>query len=164
MRKALIILAAGLALAVGGYAGFCFFSCASNRELLRGPAPELAWLKKEFNLSDGEYARIMELHAAYLPGCQERCRRIAAKDTELKKLLAQTNVLTPEIERTLNEAAQLKVECQIAMLKHFAAVSETMPPEQGKRYLAWVQEKTFLSDHGMKSTSEAVRPSHDHHE
>ena len=164
MRKSLFILAAGLVLAVAGYTGFCVFSCASNRELLRGQAPELAWLKKEFNLGDADYSRIMDLHTAYLPGCQERCRRIAAKDAEIKRLLAQTNGLSPEIERALTEAAQLKVECQIAMLKHFCAVSQTMPPEQGKRYFAWVQEKTFLSDHGMKSTSESVRPGHDHHE
>src|ERR1043166_5804895 len=164
MRKSLIILAAGLLVAVAGYASFCFFSSACTREMLRGQAPELAWLKKEFNLSDTEYGRTTDLHDAYLPGCQERCRHIAAKDAEIKRLLAQSNGLTPEIEKALTEAAQLKVECQVAMLKHFCAVSQTMPPEQGKRYLAWVQEKTFLSDHGMKSTSESVRPSHDHHE
>ena len=164
MKKSLIILAAGLLLAMAGYTGLCVFSCASNRQLLRGQAPELAWLKKEFNLSDAEYGRIMDLHGAYLPGCRERCHRIAAKDAELKRLLAETNDLTPEIERAFSEAAQLKVECQIAMLKHFCAVSQTMPPEQGKRYLAWVQEKTFLSDHGMKSTSESVRPGHDPHD
>jgi hypothetical protein len=32
------------------------------------------------------------------------------------------------------------------MLQHFYDVSRTMPPEQGKRYLAWVQQQTVASD------------------
>jgi hypothetical protein len=32
------------------------------------------------------------------------------------------------------------------MLQHFYEVSRTMPPEQGRRYLAWVQERTILAD------------------
>jgi hypothetical protein len=63
--------------------------------------------------------------------------------------LDQTNALTPEIEKTLSEAAELRLECQRAMLKHFIEVSKTMPPSQGKRYLVWVEEKTFLPDYGM---------------
>src|SRR5206468_5390072 len=110
--------------------------------------PELMWLKKEFNLSEAEFTRISALHAAYRPQCAERCRRIAAKNAELKSLLNQTNALTRDVESKLSEAAALRLECQKAMLKHFIEVSQTMPPEQGKRYLAWVEERTFLPDSG----------------
>ena len=65
---------------------------------------------------------------------------------ELKRLLANTNAVTPEIQKTLAEAAQLRADCQKEMLQHFYDVSRTMPPEQGKRYLAWVQRSTVLSD------------------
>jgi hypothetical protein len=68
----------------------------------------------------------------------------------LKALLAQTNSLTPGIEKTLAEASQLRLECQKAMLRHFMEVSQTMPPPQGRRYLAWVEERTFLPDYGMR--------------
>jgi hypothetical protein len=78
------------------------------------------------------------------------CRRIDAKNAELKDLLAKTNTLTPDIEKKLTEAAELRLECQKAMLKHFLEVSQTMPPEEGKRYLAWVQERTFLPDYAMQ--------------
>jgi len=161
MKKAIAMLMLGLLAAVAGYGAFYLFGTASTRELLHEERPELAWLKKEFNLSDAEYARISELHAAYLPACRERCNRIAAKDAELRDLL-KTNTFTPAIERTLGEAAQLRAECQAAMLKHFYAVSQTMPPAQGQRYLTWVQGKTFLSDHGMHQTESA--PAHDHHQ
>jgi len=77
------------------------------------------------------------------------CRRIDAKNGELKTLLSNTNTLTPEIETKLSETAQLRAQCQRSMLKHFFEVSRTMPPEQGRRYLEWVQEKTFMPRYGM---------------
>ena len=104
----------------------------------------MAWLKEEFHLSDAEFARVCQMHDGYLAGCAERCRSIDEKNAHLRHLLAATNTITPDIERTLGEAAQLRAECQKQMLQHFYDVSRTMPPEQGKRYLAWVQERTVL--------------------
>jgi hypothetical protein len=37
------------------------------------------------------------------------------------------------------------------MLKHFQEVSRAMPPEQGRRYLAWVQEQTVLRGQAMEN-------------
>ncbi len=146
MKRSWFILVAGLVVALAAYFTFYFLSIANYQSLERGPEPELAWLKREFLLGDTEFARICQMHQAYLSGCMERCRRIDLKNEELKRLLAAANGMTPEIEKTLAEAAQLRAECQKKMLEHFYAVSRTMPPEQGKRYLAWVQEKTILSD------------------
>ena len=42
------------------------------------------------------------------------------------------------------------------MLKHFFEVSRTMPPEQGRRYLTWVQEQTCLREQTMNH-DEAMR-------
>ncbi len=146
MKRSWFILVAGLVVALAAYFTFYFLSIANYQSLERSPEPELAWLKREFHLGDTEFARICQMHQAYLSGCMERCRRIDLKNEELKRLLAAANGMTPEIEKTLAEAAQLRAECQKKMLEHFYAVSRTMPPEQGKRYLAWVQEKTILSD------------------
>ena len=92
MKKAIVMLVLGLLAAVAGYCAFYLFGTASTRQLLHKERPELAWLKKEFHLSDAEYARISELHAAYLPACRERCNRIAAKDAELRDLLKLTRL------------------------------------------------------------------------
>jgi hypothetical protein len=51
------------------------------------------------------------------------------------------------------------------MLKHFFEVSRTMPPEQGKRYLAWVRENTCLRgeqamDHGTDDHAVTTIPAH----
>jgi hypothetical protein len=77
------------------------------------------------------------------------CRQVEAQNQRLRALLAATNQMTAEIESAVAESARLRGVCQRNMLRHFYEVSRTMPPEQGRRYLAWVQERTFLSNAGM---------------
>ena len=149
LRRAARILVIGLVLAFLAYFGGYYAGTAKHRAMLQSDTPELAWLKEEFNLGDAEFKRIAELHNAYKPGCMDRCRRIEQKNEELKELLAQATSVTPEIERKLTEAAALRVECQKAMLNHFMAVSKAMPPAQGKRYLAWIEQQTVMPEHGM---------------
>lgn len=149
MKRGLIILVFGLVAAAAAY-GCIYFACtAPTRSLQQSKRPELAWLKDEFNLSDTEFKRVSELHSAYLPQCQEMCRKIDAQNVELQKLLADATNVSPEIESALTEASRLRADCQTMMLRHFIQVSQMMPPEQGRRYLAWVKEKAFLPNYGM---------------
>ncbi len=159
MKRAKPILWAGLLGALIAYFGGYFAGTSKHRALLRSEAPELAWLKQEFNLRDAEFQRIARLHDAYLPACAERCARIDAKNAELKALLHQTGAITPEVKQKLAEAAALRLECQTAMLSHFLDVSKAMPPEQGKRYLSWIEERTFVPEHRMAG-GHSHSPSH----
>jgi len=165
MKHPWLILIAGLLLAVGAYVGSYQAGMAHCHQLAQDQAPELAWLREEFHLTSAEFTRIRELHEAYLAGCAERCEKIDEKNAHLKHLLAATNVITPEIELTLQEAAQLRADCQKKMLEQFYAVSQTMPPEQGARYLKWVQDRTVLANAhaGMAAMPETSAHSHQHH-
>jgi len=149
MKRGLLILVFGLIAAAAAY-GCIYFACTSSaRNMERSEKPELAWLKDEFNLSDAEFKHVSELHSAYLPQCQEMCKMIDAQNVELQKLLVGATNVTPEIESALAQASRLRAECQTMMLRHFMQVSQTMPPEQGRRYLAWVKEKAFQPNYGM---------------
>ena len=106
-------------------------------------------MKKEFNLSAAEFARVSELHEAYLPRCKERCRHIAELNDRLLQLVTSGTEMTPEIEKLLTERGKMRSDCQAEMLKHFFAVSRTMPPDQGKRYLVWVRNQTCLAEQVM---------------
>jgi hypothetical protein len=159
MKRNIIGLFLGLFLVAAAYCGFYRLAASANGDLARSKTPELAWLKREFKLSDADLARITELHEAYRPHCVEMCRRIDASNTELRELLNKTNTLTPEIEMKLAETAELRGACQKAMLRHFMEVSRTMPPQQGKRYLAWVEERTFLADYGMMQSNQTTKQS-----
>jgi hypothetical protein len=160
MKRSGLILVVGVVVALAAYSGLYFAGTARVRNLERNDTPELAWLKAEFHLDDAEYGRICQMHESYLTGCAERCRRIDEKNARLRELLSATNAITPEIEQTLREAAQLRAECQKQMLEEFYAVSRTMPPEQGKRYLAWVQGRTILAGSHSQMHPETVTHNH----
>ena len=149
MRRGILILVLGVVGAAIACRCFYLMGTATPRALMRSAQPELAWLKHEFSLSDAEFTRIAQLHAGYLPQCKERCRRIDEFNTQLSSTLATATQVTPELEKMLSERAQMRANCQAEMLKHFFEVSRTMPPEQGKRYLAWVRENTCLREPAM---------------
>lgn len=149
MKKGLLILILGFAAAAAAY-GCVYFVCMSSaRALQQSEKPELAWLREEFNLSDADLERVSDLHAAYLPKCREMCQEIDAQNIRVQTLLSGATNMTPEVTAALSESARLRSECQAMMLRHFFQVSQTMPPEQGRRYLSWVKEKAFLPDYGM---------------
>ena len=149
MKKGLLILVFGLVAAAAAYGCIYFVCMSSARSLQTSDTPELAWLKDEFKLTEAEFKRVSELHAAYLPQCRDMCIQIDAQNTQLNKLLATVTNVTPEVERELAVASRLRSECQTMMLRHFFQVSQTMPPEQGRRYLGWVKEKAFLPNYDM---------------
>ena len=143
MRRPVLILCGALAVAAAVFV-LCYFAMARARV----PAPtdakdDLAWLRDEFKPSDAEMARIRQLHEGYLPKCDEMCARIAAKNRELREVLAASTNFTPVIDQKLAEAAALRAECQGHMLRHFYEVSHAMPPEQGLRYLEEMKRTTL---------------------
>jgi len=154
MRRGILILVLGLVGAALTYGCFYLMGTATPRALRRTAQPELAWLKQEFNLNDAEFKRVAGLHAGYLPQCMERCRRIDQLNNALSGALARTSEFTPELEKLLGERAQMRAICEGEMLKHFMEVSRNMPPEQGKRYLAWVWASTCLHEQTMGDSSE----------
>jgi hypothetical protein len=151
MKKGGLILLLGLLLGTAAFSGFYYLGTASCRNMMQEPQPELAWLKKEFNLSDADLARVTAMHEAYLPQCAERCQVIEEQNAKLRELLTKNPSVTPEVESLLTERAKTRALCEAEMLKHFQEVSRAMPSEQGRRYLAWVQEQTVLRAQAMES-------------
>ena len=164
MRRSLLILLAML-LAGAAIAGASFLLaqqvCAHQ---LAGGGDDLAWLRREFRLSNAEMQRIRQLHEGYLPKCHESCARIAAKKLELQAALDRAQGMTPEAQQKLAEVAALRAECQANMLGHFYEVSQAMPPEQGRRYLAEMQRLTLGFHEQIENTmSPDTSAHHGHH-
>ena len=160
MNRSLVILLGALALGVALFSGSFF---ASQRAcLMTRSADDLSWLRDEFHLSDAEMARIQKLHEGYLPKCAEMCAKIAAKKSELETALNGTTNVSPVAQQKLAELAALRAQCQAQMLQHFAEVSQTMPPEQGRRYLAEMQHLT-LGFHEQTEQTMSGSTGHEHH-
>ena len=63
----------------------------------------------------------------------------------------------------LSAIAALRAQCQAQMLRHFVAVSEAMPPEQGRRYLAEIKRLTLGSHEQVEQSMNTGTPGHEHH-
>jgi hypothetical protein len=151
-----------LALGAAIFAGSYFVAQRASVICCAKPADDLSWLRTEFHLDDAEMARIRELHEGYLPKCAEMCAKIAAKNAELESVLGNGTNLTAEAQTKLNELAALRAQCQAQMLQHFVTVSQSMPPEQGRRYLAEMQQLT-LGTNGLMEQSMSGASGHEHH-
>ena len=127
-------------------------------------ADDLAWLRQEFRLTDVEMGRVRELHEGYMPKCAEMCKQIAAKKQELESVLVGATNVTMTAEQKLSELGALRAQCQTQMLRHFAEVSQAMPPEQGRRYLAEMQRLTLgFHEQIEQSMSKSADHEHGHH-
>jgi hypothetical protein len=167
MKRALLILIASALLGAASYSVSYLRRTAAARAIEREAIPELAWLQKEFGLEAQEFTRIRQLHEGYLPQCAKMCAMIAEANRQLEALVLATNHVTPAISDKLSEIGRLRQECQSQMLAHFYAVSQAMPPAQGRRYLARMQQLTSLSnmrDHTLSSHASPSQPApHGHH-
>jgi len=160
MNRSLVILLSALVLGVALFAGAFF---AGQRAcLMTRSADDLSWLRDEFHLGDAEMARIQKLHEGYLPKCAEMCAKIAAKKSELETALGSSTNVSPVAQQKLAELAALRAQCQAQMLQHFNEVSQTMPPEQGRRYLAEMQRLT-LGFHEQTEQTMSGSAGHEHH-
>jgi hypothetical protein len=130
---------------------------------MAGSGDDLTWLQKEFRLTDAEMARIRPLHNGYIPKCHEMCERIAAKQRELHEVLNQTPGSNEAIQ-IKGEVAALRAQCQAQMLAHFREVSQAMPAEQGRRYLAEMHRLTLGSHEQIeKSMAPGNQSAHGNH-
>src|SRR5438128_1954226 len=123
MKRALLIVALAVALAVGGY--FTYFHCAtaSTQAMLSGPEGGMEWLRREYHLSDAQFANIRQMHREYAPKCGAMCSRIAKANERLEQLIAENKTYTPEVEAAMNECLTVQLECRRALLQHVYAVS-----------------------------------------
>ena len=156
----LLALVAGAAVFVASYL-VAQRVCAKHAS---NAADDLAWLRQEFHLNEAELAQVRSLHDGYLPKCAEMCRQIAAKKRELESALKGATNLSRDAEQKLTELAALRVKCQTQMLRHFVDVSQAMPPEQGRRYLAEMQRLTLgFHEQIEQSMSPSADHEHGHH-
>lgn len=165
MKIGIWVLLAGVLLGAAGFTGVYYLGTSSCRELMSADQPELAWLRKEFKLSETEFARMSDLHAAYLPRCAARCSQIEQQNRKLEQLFGASPPAMAEIRNALLERARMRANCEAEMMEHFIQVSQQMPAEQGKRYLAWIGKQTFLRGQAMEDrhrTNPARHSGHNH--
>lgn len=159
MKRSLLILIIAVLAASALFAGAYLMSRRVCEACATSSTDNLEWLRQEFHLNDAEMARMRQLHDGYLPQCGAMCEKIAAKKEELDAALAGATNITPVAKQKLTELAALRAECQAQMLQHFVEVSQAMPSEQGKRYLAEMERLTVGAH---EQTEQSMSDHHGH--
>lgn len=135
MKKPLLIF---LSILVAGAAAFClmrFQKSAARQGVLLDHMPELTWVRSELKLTDEQFAKVTELHAAYRPKCVEMCRRIAEAHEKLDRLAAQDHAISGELRTAIREHASIHAECQETMLEHLYQTAAQLDSGQAAKYL-----------------------------
>jgi uncharacterized membrane protein len=142
MNRPLVILLGVLMLGAAIFAG-SYVTARRTCATVMSSTDDLSWLRTEFHLSDADMARVRQLHEGYLPQCMKMCAMLAAKKAEVADALANGTNVTAAVRQKLTELGELRAQCQAQMLQHFINVSQAMPPEQGRRYLAEMERLTL---------------------
>jgi len=161
MNRSLVILLGVLALGAAIFVGSYFVSQRTCVATMTGSADDLSWLRDEFHLNDADMARVRQLHEGYMPQCAKMCALIAAKSAEVQTALGSGTNVTAEAQQKLTELGELRAQCQAQMLRHFIAVSQAMPPDEGRRYLAEMKKLT-LGSHEEIEQSMSDHAGHEH--
>lgn len=159
MNRSLIVVFGALAIGAAVFAASYFGS--QRAYVMACPTDNLSWLREEFHLNDAEMARIRQLHEGYLPQCARMCALITAKNAEVQAALANGTNVTTQAQTGLTELAELRAQCQAHMLRHFIAVSQTMPPAEGRRYLAEMEKITLGSHAEVEQSMSTMSAGHE---
>lgn len=148
MKKGLFILAAAIVAGV-----LAFFLSRSQPVAHTDPAlidslPELAWLRSDLKLTDGQFSKIEQLHRDYRPVCAEMCRRIAASEASVAQLASVRSGMSDDLAKAIEEHGRVIAECKRSMLEHLYQTASLMDERQAGRYLKVTLPLALGSAHG----------------
>ena|ERR1700737_1337443 len=154
----LFALIGALAAGVIAFEWCNFFATRDLREMAAAPNGGLEWLRREFHLSDAQFAKIATLQSAYTPVCDEMCRRIMEANSKLDRLVSENHEVTPDLAAAIREAGLVQEECRQQMLAQIYQVSAQMNPVDAQNYLRLMKSRVIqpalTSDTAVRATTE----------
>lgn len=164
MRRSVVIVCSVILASVALFAGAFILGSQLSCHHLSGSPDDLNWLRVEFSLSNVELEEIRKLHEGYLPVCEKYCAEIEEAKWELQLLIQQNPDDAEVVAAKLQNIADIRAQCQAAMLAHFEAVSHEMPHVQGERYLAEMWRLTLDFHEQIENSMTGNRgQEHGHH-
>ena len=129
-----------LAVAATAFGLTCYLSSRKTED-------QWTWLRREFRLTDAQYARILALHEAYQPICAVHCTRIRALQERMAELERSGAKASPAYVAAEQEWREVTRECNQATLLHLERVAGEMDPAAGRRYLDLMVPRIARRDH-----------------
>lgn len=153
MKRLPVFLVLILLAGVGAWAVSYGVGLRKVQPLVQADQSEMEWLRREYHLSESQFAAVKKLHQDYEPVCARLCERIMESQGKLSKLIESNRSVTPEVETAMRECAKVKEDCQQAMLGHIYRVSAAMNEDDGRRYMAMMEERVVRPGTGLPQNS-----------
>ena len=135
MKKGLLIVLLALTVGVAAFFITRSYTQTGRSGVLLDSMPELAWLRRDLDLDDAEFAAASELHAAYRPVCVEMCAHISEAHAKLERLAKSSHGMNPELAEAIREHARVHAECQQRMIEHLYRTAALFDEKQADEYL-----------------------------
>lgn len=143
MKRGYLFLAGTLALATVLYLVVYFCGISSVHTMSRSQEGELEWLRREFQIDDAGFSKVLALHRAHVGKCTDHCLAMDQSKSELLHLAQSSQTVTPEMELALRKASEVREQCRLSTLQYIYDVSQCMRPDQGRRYREMMTARLF---------------------
>jgi hypothetical protein len=141
MKRSALVLVAGIAVGAATYALLMRLQPQYDPGSLDG---QLAWMKSELHLSDGQFARIRELHEASGPRLRALASQVAVMQQELiafeRTRRASDKVDFVEFARFVEARRDINRECLESTRELVRAAASAMTPGQRAHYFGIVAQ------------------------
>ena len=139
MRRGALVLLLGLAVGIATHIVYFRLHQPTDPDSLDG---QLAWMKRELNLSDEQFARISELHQASGPRLRSLAGQVAQMQAEFAAFentrRATDRVDFIEFARFVEARRRISRECLDSTRQLVMAAASAMTPRQREQYLGIV--------------------------
>lgn len=143
MNRSLVIVLGAFALCFVLFIASFAISQRLCRACAAEPPGDLHWLQSQYQLNNDEMARIQKLHNGYLVQCDAMCRMITTKQQAVEAALNNATNINPIAQQKLDDLAACRIHCQSQMLQYFINISQVMPADQGRQYLADMEKNAL---------------------
>jgi hypothetical protein len=161
-----VFIALGLLVAIALIAGLLGYRAGCDPALHEAArqGDAMTWLKREFHLTDQQYAAIEKLHREYTGSCDEHCRMIQEAMKMRDALRAAQPVDAAAVTAADQRVRELSTRCETLLLHHLEQVAALMSPEDGRRYLETMRPLVAKFNHSGAPDLDltAMDPRHGH--
>ncbi len=139
MNRTVLTLLLGAFVGLGAHFGYYALHRPAGLDSLEG---QLSWIRTELDLSDEQFARILELHEASSPRLRALAAEVARMQAEFiafeetRRTTDQVDFL--EFARFVESRRNINRECLESTRRLVLATADVMTPEQRSRYLGLV--------------------------
>jgi Spy/CpxP family protein refolding chaperone len=139
MKHPILIILLGLAVGTATHLAYFQHREPVATDTLEG---QLAWMRTELRLTDGQFARIKELHQASRPRLRAMSAQVALMQAEFAEFertrLTADRVDFLEFARFVESRRDLNRRCADSTRELVLASAEVMTPEQRRQYIRLV--------------------------